>query len=511
MATKKVNLIIALKDGVSSGLTGIQGGLQKTGVSFRRMGVIALAATTAIAGAFTGLLKAWAQQETANNKLGATFRAMGEDADEAVKKWGDFATSVQRVTTLGDEQIMHLVSLGKTMGITNDKLEEATKGAIGLSKAFGIDVTSAMKMTALAMQGEYTMLQRYIPELRKATTDAEKHAIVQRAMASGFKIAQDEVNTLAGAWKQLKDVIGDGFQALGEGLAGDGGLVSLIHKLKDSIIELTEAGGGLQRWATDFGQGSKVIASTNNTRALNRREQQEESQALEQANLEVYGRAHAGAFWEMIDADKKNRRDALKDQIHLELVKTRVAKANQKDLLNEKKELELDIVAEVGEAEKEVAKEVAQIKQQTGGFADLYKQMYSQGSDEFERQQFTSFVAGQERAGLDAGVAGAGRYSAELRAGGMSEFEVIQRVQEFIKAEIAGMDAGLAGVGEFAKQLLEQGKDSFEVAQAVSGVVSAERLGNALTDGGLSDPMDKTNELLEEQNKILEAKLGGVL
>ena len=262
MASKKVNLKISLKDNVSSGLKKIGGGLKTLGSGFKKLGIAGVAATTAIIGGLVAVTKAYAEQESVNNKLKATFDAAGESGAKAVAQWGAWATEIQRTTTLGDEEIMSLVTLGKTMGVTNDKLAEATKGAIGLSKAFGIDMTSSMKMVALAQQGEFEMLQRYIPELRKATTEAEKQEIVTRAMANGFKVAEAELDTVAGAFKALKGVVGDAMQEAGKAVAGNGSITSGLEKLKEIIIELTED-GTIARWAEDastaFNAVKKVI------------------------------------------------------------------------------------------------------------------------------------------------------------------------------------------------------------------------------------------------------------
>jgi len=70
------------------------------------------------------------------------------------------------------------------MGITTDTIEEATKGAIGLSKSLGIGTNAAMKALALSTQGNYQMLERYIPALRGANTESEKAAILSKAMTN---------------------------------------------------------------------------------------------------------------------------------------------------------------------------------------------------------------------------------------------------------------------------------------------------------------------------------------
>ena len=241
MATKVVTLAIKLKDGVSSTAKGIGKSMKAMGVSFQAVAKVGIAGFAALTAGIVALGKAFAEQESVNSRLRASFNAAGEDGDKALAKWSEWATQIQRVTTLGDEEIMNLVSLGKNMGIANDKMAGATRGAIGLSKAFGIDMTSSMKMVALAIEGDYNMLQRYIPALKGANSEAEKAAIVNEAMANGFKLAEAELETLSGQWKSLKGVIGDAMQEAG-GAVGEGGFADSLKQVKESIINLSESG-----------------------------------------------------------------------------------------------------------------------------------------------------------------------------------------------------------------------------------------------------------------------------
>jgi hypothetical protein len=261
MADKKVNLIISLKDGVSSGLQGIRNGISNTISAFKKIAISGVGATTAIVGGLTALAKAYAEQESAQNKLKATFDALGESGSYAITRWGAFATSLQKITTVDDEITLGLVSLAKTMGISNDRIEDSIKGAIGLSKAFGLDLQSSMKMVALAGEGQFEMLGRYIPAIRTATTDAQKMAIVNQAMATGFRIAQEETTTISGAFTSLKNAIGDAMQAAGEAIFGKGGLASGIAKVKDKIVEMTED-GTIAKWAEKAKEGLQAVSDT---------------------------------------------------------------------------------------------------------------------------------------------------------------------------------------------------------------------------------------------------------
>lgn len=258
MADKRVNLIISLKDGVTSGLKSIQSGISATADAFKKIAVAGLGAATAVVGGLTMLAKKYAEVEQVQNRLSSTFTALGENGKAAVAIWGEYASAIQKVTTLDDEVVLGLVNTAKVMGVSNDKIAEATKGAIGLSKAFGLDLNTAMKLTVMAMSGNYDMLARYIPALRTATNEGEKAVAVQQAMSVGWAIAKNEVNTLNGAFGQFKNAVSDAMETAGEAIFGDGGFTAAIQKAKDAIVKLTE-GGAVATWAE--GIKSSIIAA----------------------------------------------------------------------------------------------------------------------------------------------------------------------------------------------------------------------------------------------------------
>ena len=158
-------------------------------------------------------------QEKAENDLISALQTKGQATTENIKSYNEFASAMQKVTTTGDEQTLKLLTMSVNMGIAEEKRKEASQGALGLAKAFesaGLTQETALKGIALAYEGEYTQLSRYIPALRTAQTETEKMAILQEAMANGFKMAQDETKTGAGAIRQYQNLVGDLKEKIGD-------------------------------------------------------------------------------------------------------------------------------------------------------------------------------------------------------------------------------------------------------------------------------------------------------
>lgn len=194
------------------------------------------------------LTKAYGIQEQAEVKL-------QKQAGGSIETLKRYASEMQNLTTVGDETILQTMQLASSMGVSKDQLDEAAEGAIGLSKAYGIDLNTSMKMVALANEEEYNMLARYIPALRTATSDAEKHAIVQKAMADGFELAKTEADTFKGRLEQLNNTQGDLKESGGKLIAIFGkGIVEAMTKstkaLNDFISDTDRINTIMAGWKT---------------------------------------------------------------------------------------------------------------------------------------------------------------------------------------------------------------------------------------------------------------------
>ncbi|MBQ2721773.1 MAG: hypothetical protein IJF70_02590, partial [Opitutales bacterium] len=75
------------------------------------------------------------------------------------------------------------------------------QSAIGLSSALGMDLQSATRASAAAIQGKTELLSRYIPILSECKTDEEKFAKVQELSRSGFAQAKAEADSTLGKLK----------------------------------------------------------------------------------------------------------------------------------------------------------------------------------------------------------------------------------------------------------------------------------------------------------------------
>jgi hypothetical protein len=162
-------------------------------------------------------VKAFMEQEDASNNLASAYKVLGVHSIDAMKRAEEFASSIQKMTVIGDEAVLQLMQLGASMGqLAGKDLERATIATIGLSRAFKIDTTAAMKLVAKAALGNVDTLTRYGIVLDESLTKQEKFNEVLKIGEKNFQLAQREIDTTAGKLKQLSNTWGDMKEGIGE-------------------------------------------------------------------------------------------------------------------------------------------------------------------------------------------------------------------------------------------------------------------------------------------------------
>lgn len=197
----------------------IKTSFKKMGASFKavfsKMVHYAKWGGVAIAGAFLLVTRAAMKQQDAVFLLMSALKISGEYTKALEQRFRAFASSIQETTVYGDEEVLALMQLQKSLGVTADKLEIAAKQSIGLATATGRDVKSMAMYIALAQQGEFTMLRRYIPALRQTTDKTEQLKIITEFAAAGFKLAEERAKTASGGLRQMWNALGDVAEVIG--------------------------------------------------------------------------------------------------------------------------------------------------------------------------------------------------------------------------------------------------------------------------------------------------------
>jgi hypothetical protein len=192
--------------------------------------------------AFAGLtasigfsVAAYADAEKVQNRVNATIKATGGAAGVTSKQVFDLATSLESVTTFGDEAIASasgiLLSFKR---IGSDVFPQATEAALDLATRLGIDATSAAQVLGKALNNpieglgalrkagiDFTDAQeKQIKAMVAAGDVAGAQKIVLKELATTMGgLARAEVETTTGAFLRLKEAFGNVAEEVGANFA----------------------------------------------------------------------------------------------------------------------------------------------------------------------------------------------------------------------------------------------------------------------------------------------------
>jgi hypothetical protein len=216
-------------------------------------------------------IMSYAEEEKAIRNLGNAIEQYGESSTSIVPGLQKVASAMQDQTGIGDEITLQRMADLKLMGVETNKLEDAAKAVIGLTRA-GIGEETAIRAVAAARLGDTGLLSRYIPALRSATTQAEKAAIVNNFVNKQYKSQKDELDTVLGRYNELKGRIGDFNEAVGKAISENTSLKDVMAqlsekikvliasgKIKEWVDKTIEAGRRLIDWGVQFGGVIKKI------------------------------------------------------------------------------------------------------------------------------------------------------------------------------------------------------------------------------------------------------------
>ena len=257
MADKKLTLIVQAKNAVAQGFSSALDSVKNFGaMAGRALGTVskwAGIAASALGGiSFAGAIKEYAAQEKADRQLTEALRLHGDAVDQLMPKYQAVAAAIQDQTGFGDDATITIMAQARMYGVTADKLEDAAKGTIALTRA-GMGQDMAVRALAAAHEGNYTALTRYIPALKSVTDESEKAAVVNDFLSKQYAASKGDLDTVAGRWAALKGRIGDALEEVGAAIAQNGMLNDVLAKAGDWVKRLGDrikdwvGGGGVTR------------------------------------------------------------------------------------------------------------------------------------------------------------------------------------------------------------------------------------------------------------------------
>lgn len=224
----------ALADGIEKGFDSASSKLIKT----------AAAVGSALVAAFGlhKIVEAASEQEDAINSLNSALAMSGHFTEEASKRFQDYASHLQDVTTVDDTLIIKNAALLASLGqLSGDGLERASKAAIDLAAGLNMDVGTAFTLMSKAAAGNVEMLGRYgIHVARSGVASRDFAAALEQINRQFGGMAESKVNTFSGAMEQLKNRFGDLLEQFGNFVIKSPFVISAMKMLSKALFTFTE-------------------------------------------------------------------------------------------------------------------------------------------------------------------------------------------------------------------------------------------------------------------------------
>jgi len=190
--------------------------MARMGETFSRVGrKLTMGVTLPIMGYMAVAVKAAMEQEKASAALKAALEKQGAYTKEIQSDLEKYASTLQKQTVYGDEATIQTMAFGLGLGLTTDKLKEATKSAMGLASVYHIPLDNAMRILALGSQGVFLRLKQMGIAVDETKSETEVFNEILEKGREGFKLTQAEAKTTEGQFRQLMNAVGDFNETIG--------------------------------------------------------------------------------------------------------------------------------------------------------------------------------------------------------------------------------------------------------------------------------------------------------
>lgn len=240
----------------------------------KQIAAFALAAGAAIAFGMKKAVDAAIIQEAAEKRLESVIRATGMAAGFTADQMKKMASSLQAVTTVGDETILAGQAILATFKqIHGEAFERTTKAALDMSEVMQQDLRSSVVMLGKALNDpikNLSAMSRAGVQFTKVQTDMIKELAAAGDMMGAQEIILDELESqfggaaeaardqFGGAMTAAANAGGDLLEQIGFIITKSEGMIGVIKDLESTFNNLiTTMKGGMSVW--DFFWGESKI------------------------------------------------------------------------------------------------------------------------------------------------------------------------------------------------------------------------------------------------------------
>jgi hypothetical protein len=195
----------------------VRGLAQLAGVTAAVIGVAE--AGRAIVGFASSSVAAFDDLNRSAIKLSETVALIPNGSKQAAEEMQKVANSLERMTNVDAGRIMEQMSQALRRGASTDSIEDMTEAALGLSRVFDRDLSSAMRMVEDAVNGNFDAFKGLIPNIDQLATNEEKLAAVSEIATKGLLNKEESAKSALEASDALKVATKNLYESFGALLA----------------------------------------------------------------------------------------------------------------------------------------------------------------------------------------------------------------------------------------------------------------------------------------------------
>ena len=182
-------------------------------------------------------------EEKAERALTAALELSGRTVEGNKQHYLDFAMAQHRVTLYTHEQVEEAQALLiQYLKLDQEGTDKATKGAIGLASALGIDLQSAAQLVTRAINNDTESIGRMKLHIDESLPPQEKQAAILNEIVKLYGRATAETDTFGGRTIQLKKTVDEIKESIGKLIiVAIEPFVRLVGKAAQTVLDLIEA------------------------------------------------------------------------------------------------------------------------------------------------------------------------------------------------------------------------------------------------------------------------------
>jgi len=183
------------------------------------------------------------EQEKAEIAMEAALKTTGREITKNSEHYRRYASSIQKVTMFGDEEILKSQALLLQLtDLRKDGIDKATEAAVGLATVYDQDLSAATVLVGKALAGNFGALSRYGIQVDKNLSASEKQVSLLEQLGVMYGRAKEETLSFAGIQKQLTNLWGDMQEQLGEAVTESKELRMQMFLFKETMQAIVDSG-----------------------------------------------------------------------------------------------------------------------------------------------------------------------------------------------------------------------------------------------------------------------------